>query len=211
MTSPFPIGNTHNPPLNNVDGNLVNKYGTTLGGIPFSNTSIPNGSHTLPPAGSNVQGASSIYPKGGGKNNRVNRGKINKISRKYKMRRSKRYIRKIKSRLLRKHSRSQRHYRTRRHSRSRRSRRHYMRGGTPGPMTTPNYPAGHVQASNNVGSISNVYSTGGLLSPKDVGMANPPPHQLVANANMPDNLNHNTLNSFGNSGAGSGFLSRGSF
>jgi hypothetical protein len=202
MSSPFPIGNTHNPPLNNVDGNLVNKYGTTLGGIPFSNTYTPNGSHTLPPAGSNVQGASSIYPKGG---KRINRVKINKISRKYKMRRSKRHIRKIKSRLRRKHS--------RRYSRRRKySRKHRMRGGSaPGPMTTPNYPAGHSQYLNNVGSLSNTYSTGGLLTPKDVGLASPPPHQLVANANVPDNLNHNTLNSFGNSGAGSGFLSRGSY
>ena len=37
---PFPIGNINNPPLNNVNGSLVNTDGSSVGGIPFSNTRI---------------------------------------------------------------------------------------------------------------------------------------------------------------------------
>jgi hypothetical protein len=40
-------------------------------------------------------------------------------------------------------------------------------------------------------------------------LANPGPYQNVAGD--VDNLNHNTLNSYGNIGAGSGFASRGWF
>jgi hypothetical protein len=84
-------------------------------------------------------------------------------------------------------------------------------GGFQPPMTTPNYPPGHVQYQNNNGSLSNVYSLGGQLPAGNSALANPPPQNLVANANTPDNLNHNTLNANGNIGAGSGFPSRGWF
>jgi hypothetical protein len=204
--NPFPIGNQHNPPFNNVDGNLVNKFGTTNGGNLFSNTITQNGPHTLAPPGSNVQSAAGIYPsfKGG----KINRKKINKISRKYKMKGSKRtikrHIRRIKTRMRSKYT---------RRSRRRSSRRRYlMRGGAfQSPQTTPNYPAGHSQYQNNNGSISNTYSLGGNLTPSLVGLASPPPHNVVANASIPDNLNHATLNSYGNIGSGSGFPSRGWF
>jgi hypothetical protein len=87
-----------------------------------------------------------------------------------------------------------------------------MRGGAfQSPMTTPNYSAGYSQYQNNNGSLSNTYSLGGLLSAKDSALANPPLLQKVENASVPDNLNHNTLNSYGNIGAGSGFPSRGWF
>ena len=78
--SPFQIGNLNNPPLNNINGALVN-----------------------------VDSAASIYPsfqgQKGGKINRgkINRRKINKISRKYKMKGSKRtikrHVRRMKSRV----------------------------------------------------------------------------------------------------------------
>ena len=82
--SPLPIGNNNNPPLNNINGSVVNIDNSHTQGIPFTNTKIPTGPHTLAPAGSNVQGAAGIYPcaQNGGK---INRNKINKISRKYKM------------------------------------------------------------------------------------------------------------------------------
>ena len=87
-----------------------------------------------------------------------------------------------------------------------------MKGGAfQPPMTTPNYPAGHSQMDNNNGGLSNTYSLGGHLSAGNSALANPPPQQLVAGASVPDNLNHNTLNSYGNIGAGSGFPSRGWF
>jgi hypothetical protein len=77
------------------------------------------------------------------------------------------------------------------------------------PMTTPNYAAGYNQYQNNNGSLSNTYSTGGQLSAGLSALANPVPYQNVAGD--VDNLNHNTLNSYGNIGAGSGFASRGWF
>lgn len=207
--SPFPIGNLNNPPLNNVNGSLVNVDGSSVGGIPFSNTRIPTGPHTLSPAGSNVQGAASIYPSfQGQKGGKINRKKINKISRKYKMKGSrrtvKRRVRRMKSRVRSKYA--------RRHSR-RASRRHRgMKGGAfQPPMTTPNYPAGYSQFNNNNGSLSNTYSLAGPLPANLSALANPPLLLKVDNASTPDNLNHNTLNANGNIGAGSGFPSRGSF
>lgn len=83
-----------------------------------------------------------------------------------------------------------RHRRSSRYSRSRR----HMRGGWS-------------QYQNNM-PVDNVYSLGGKLSPSMVGMANPPPISGVQNQAI-DNLNHNALNSYGNSGAGMGSPSRG--
>lgn len=228
--SPFLIGNLNNPPLNNIDGALVNMDNSSVGGIPFSSRAIPSGQHTLSPAGGNVVGAAGIYPcaqKGG----KINRKKINKISRKYKMRGSKRTI---KRRVRRMKSRVRSRYSVKNASRAasrRGASRHasknmktmfagmnsykrkscQMGGGFQSPMTTPNYPAGHSQYQNNNGSISNTYSLGGQLSASNSALANPPPQNLVVNASVPDNLNHNTLNAYGNIGSGSGFPSRGSF
>jgi hypothetical protein len=220
--SPYPINNAHTP-LNNIDGSKINMDGSSVGGIPFSSNVIPNGPHTLPAAGSNIQGAAGIYPsaqKGG----KINRKKINKISRKYKMKGSRRTIRKHARRMK---SRVRSRYARRSSSRSTRSRGKSMRGGTSRPMlpegnralmrggafqppmTAPNYPAGYNQYQNNNGSLSNTYSTGGQLSASLSGLANPVPYQKVAGD--VDNLNHNTLNSYGNIGAGSGFASRGWF
>jgi len=209
--SPFQIGNLNNPPLNNINGGLVNIDSSSVGGIPFSSRTIPTGQHTLAPSGDKVDGAAGIYPcaqKGG----KINRKKINKISRKYKMKGSKRtikrHVRRMKSRVRSRYSK-----RTTRRSTRRSSRRSKgMKGGAfQPPMTTPNYPEGHSQYMNNNGGISNTYSIGGPLSAGNSALANPPPQQLVSNASIPDNLNHNTLNAYGNIGAGSGFPSRGWF
>lgn len=48
-SSPFPIGNNHHPPLEQVNGNFANAYNTTVGGIGFSSTVVPTGPHTVPP------------------------------------------------------------------------------------------------------------------------------------------------------------------
>ena len=208
--SPFPIGNTNNPPLNGVDGRYVNVDNSHVGEIATTSTVYPNGPHTLPATGSNVQSAAGIYP-GSQKGGKINRKKINKISRKYKMKGSKRTIRRnvkrIKSRMRSKYS--------RRHSRkysNRSSRRRHMKGGNflP-PMVTPNYPAGHTQYLLNNGSQSNVYSLGGLLPAANSALANPPLLNKLVDATRPDNAKHDTLNAYGNIGSGSGFPSRGWF
>ena len=128
--SSFSIGNTHNPPFNGVNGSLVNTYSTNVGGIAFSDTKVPTGPHTLCPTAGNVQSAAGIYPasqKGG----KINRKKINKISRKYKMKGSKRTIkrrvRRIKSRVRSRYaSRPKRHYSHKHYSHKYHS---LMRGG----------------------------------------------------------------------------------
>jgi hypothetical protein len=208
--SQYPINNAHTP-LKGIDGSLVNIDSSSVGGIPFTNTKIPYGLHTLPAAGSNIQGAASIYPasqKGG----KINRRKINKISRKYKMKGSKRTVRR---RIRRMKSRVRSRYANRNVSRSRKARRSMGRsmgmlgGAFQSPMAAPNYSAGYSQYQNNNGSISNTYSTGGPLATNLSALANPVPYQKVAGD--VDNLNHNTLNSYGNIGAGSGFASRGWF
>jgi len=214
--SPYPITNAHTP-LKGIDGSLVNMDSSGVGGIPFTNTRIPDGPHTLAPAGSNVQGAAGIYPcaQNGGK---INRRKINKISRKYKMsgsrRTVRRHVRRMKSRVRSRYSRKSATRAKRRHKSVRRGRgiariMGMLGGGFQPPMTAPNYAAGYNQYQNNNGSLSNTYSTGGVLAAGSSALANPVPYQNVAGD--VDNLNHNTLNSYGNIGAGSGFASRGWF
>lgn len=219
--SQFTIGNLNNPPLNNINGALVNTDGSGVGGIPFSNTRLDTGPHTLPPDGSNVQGAAGIYPASSQKGGKINRKKINKISRKYKMSGSKRTVRRnvrrMKSRVRSRYSGSRRMRTKRRKMRGGTSSRSISEGARPPmrggafqqPMTAPNYPNGYNQYQNNNGSLSNTYSTGGPLPASLSALASPVPYQLVAGD--VDNLNHNTLNSYGNIGAGSGFASRGWF
>lgn len=209
--SPYPITNAHTP-LNNIDGSIVNIDGSSVGGIPFSSTTIPNGPYTLPTPGTNVQSAASIYPcaqKGG----KINRKKINKISRKYKMKGSKRtvrrHIRRMKSRVRSRYARkASRRNKSRRMNGGTSSRSLQQKGGAH-PAVAPNYPPGYNQYQNNNGSLSNTYSTGGPLPANLSALANPPPYQNVAGD--VDNLNHATVNAYGNYGAGSGFASRGWF
>jgi len=188
--SAFPTIN----PVTHLDGKgLVNPDSSGVASFLTTSRTIPSGPHTLPPAGSNVQSAAAIYQ--GGK--RINRKKINKISRKYKMKGSRRTIRRrvrrIKSRVRSKYARRS----------SRRNKSKSMRGGMA-------YPAGHSQYMNNNGSISNTYGVGGPLSASSSALANPPLFSKVENAAVPDNLNRNALNSYGNR-VGAGFASRGWF
>lgn len=195
-------------PVTHLNGHgLVNPDSSGVGSFLFSNIKIPDGQHTLPPPGNNVQSAAGILPncqKGG----KINRRKINKISRHYKMKGSKRTIRR---RVRRMKSRVRSKY-ARRHSRRASRRSRVMKGGAfQSPMTTPNYSAGYSQYMNNNGGQSNTYSLGSQLPANLSALANPPVFNKVINASIPDNLNHNTLNSYGNIGAGSGFPSRGWF
>ena len=69
--------------------NLVNIDNSNGDGNFFTNTTVPNGSHTLGSAGSNIQSAAGIYPPCKQTGGKINRKKINKISLKYKMKGSK--------------------------------------------------------------------------------------------------------------------------
>ena len=70
---------------------------------------------------------------------------------------------------------------------------------------------GYSQYMNNVPNTPS-YSTGGVNLPASLSaLANPVIYTVNPNINGIDNLNHNALNSFGNSGSGMGFPSRGSF
>jgi hypothetical protein len=207
-------------PLNNVRGDLVNVDNSHTTQIGFSNNVVPNGPHAMPAPPNNINAAASYYPcsqKGG----KINRRKINKISRKYKMKGSKktvrRHIRQQKSRVRSRYSR-----RTKTASKSRArgtaigrgsakyggtSSRRFMSGGN-GVAVAPNYPAGYSQYNNNR-VLSDTYSTGGVLNKNLSALANPPP--VTPGKAEPDNLNHSKPNAYGNYGAGSGFPSRGWF
>lgn len=193
--------NNSGTPSNNINGSLVNIDDSHTGGIPFNNTKMPNimNPNVLPLPGSNVLSARSIIPglNGGSK---INRKKINKISRKYKMKGSRksvsRRVRKMKSKVRSKYARRHR-------NRSRKMRG----GGLSPPASAPTYPAGHSQYQNNQPSDVS-YALGGKLPASLSGMANPPPISGWTNAAV-DNLNHATLNAYGNTGSGSGFPSRG--
>jgi hypothetical protein len=151
----------------------------------------------LPEPSSNIMAAKGLI---GGKKRKISRKRINNISNMYKMKGSRksvtRRVRQIKSRLRSKYGlkRSRKNH-SRRHHKS--GKKYVMRGG-------------YSQYMNNVPNTPS-YSTGGTLSPLLSALANPVPFSVLPNINGIDNLNHNALNSFGNSGSGMGFPSRGSF
>lgn len=126
--------------------------------------------------------------------------RINNISNMYKMKGSRksvsRRIRRIKSKLRSKYGIKSRKIHSRKNCTRKNCRIHHMKGG-------------YSQYMNNVPNTPN-FSTGGPLSPSLSALANPVTFNLLPN-NSIDNLNHNALNSFGNSGSGMGFPSRGSF
>lgn len=177
------------PPLSNIDRNLVNSDSSTYSADFTSNVNPATvNSNVLPEPTSNVQAI-----KGGAK---INRAKINKISRKYKMKRSRKsFIKRTKRRLRSKYAKKSR-ARTlaRKGGAWRKSRK--QRGGM------PNYPAGHTQYLNNV-PMTQTYSVGSQLSSSESALANPPPiTTLCNNGSCVDNYNHNQ---------NFGFPSRGSF
>ena len=167
---------------------------------PFSSTKNPASTNprALDEPSNNIMAAKGLI--GGKKRRKISRRRINNISIMYKMKGGKksvtRRVRRIKSRLRSK-------YRIRRGSKKNISRRHHrsqynkvMRGGdSQYASNVPNTPS---------------YSTGGPLSPLLSALANPVPFKLLPNQSI-DNLDHNALNSFGKSGSGMGFPSKGSY
>jgi hypothetical protein len=174
--------------------NLINVDASHYSGDKFTSTVNPNSVNVnaMPLPGSNVQSAASYFPcsndscsnQSGGKRTKINRRKINKISRMYKMK-SKRHIKRMKTRLRSTYKRvSKRHTRVKRHGK-----RRGQRGG-------------YAQYQNNV-PMTQTYSLGGPLSASLSALASPPPYQVLSNCtNCVDNYNHFT---------NSGFPSRGSY
>jgi len=171
-----------NPSLINVDA-------SNYSGDKFTSTVNPNSVNVnaMPLPGSNVQSAASYFPctngscsnQSGGKRTKINRRKINKISRMYKMK-SKRHIKRMKSRLR----------STFRHKK-RASRRHKRRGQR----------GGYAQYQNNM-PMTQTYSLGGPLSASSSALASPPPYQVLSNCtNCVDNYNHFTNSGFPSRGS----------
>jgi hypothetical protein len=83
------------------------------------------------------------------------------------------------------------------HRRSTYKKRH-MKGGYY-PQSIP-YPAGYGQYQNNL-PLTPTYSVGGVLSAKDLGLANPPPISVLSNCtNCVDNYDHYTNKGFASRG-----------
>jgi hypothetical protein len=162
---------------------------------PFSSTQNPASPNprALDEPSNNIMAAKGLI--GGKKRRKISRRRINNISIMYKMKGGKksvtRRVRRIKSRLRSKYGLKR--------SKKNNSRRHHnkvMRGG-------------YSQYASNVPNTPS-YSTGGPLSPSLSALANPVPFKLLSNQSI-DNLDHSALNSFGNSGSGMGFPSKGSY
>ena len=175
-----------------LNGSLVNVDASHYSGSAFTSTVDPRSVNVnaMPAPGSNVQSAASYFPcQNGGKKsrhrNKINRKKINKISRMYKMKGSRksirRRVRRTKNRVRSKYSAHNRsRYATRKHSRGRR------RGLGQGRMQK----GGYGQYQNNM-PMTQTFSTGGNLSPSLSALASPVPYQVLSNCtNCVDNYNH---------------------
>ncbi len=176
---------------------LINPTNSNV--YPFSSTQNPASTNprALDEPSNNIMAAKVLI--GGKKRRKISRRRINNISIMYKMKGSRksvtRRVRRIKSRLRSKYGiRRSRKNHSRRHHRSQYNK--VMRGGdSQYASNVPNTPS---------------YSTGGPLSPLLSALANPVPFKLLPNQSI-DNLDHNALNSFGKSGSGMGFPSKGSY
>jgi hypothetical protein len=194
------------PSVSSIIRNLVDSDASDPPAFLFSSSQNPGSlsinPRVLPEPINNIQAANSkIFGMTGGKRKgkkwsaKKHIKKINNISNMYKMKGNKgtirKRIRKIKSRLRSKFGIKSR----KNHKRS--NRRYVMKGG-------------YSQYMNNLPDTPS-YSTGGILPPSLSALASPTPFFKLPNINGIDNLNHNALNSFGKSGSGMGFPSRGSY
>jgi len=195
------------PSVTSIDRSLVNSNAFDPSPSLFGNTVSPAtiNPRALPEPANSIQAANSFIPGykmlGGSKKRRSKNylKRIKNISNMYKMKGTKksirRRIRQLKSKMRSRFAMKSR--KNHRRSNRRASRRYNMTGG-------------YSQYMNNMPSTPNM-STGGPLLPSMSALANPVPYQRIFNTDSTDNLNHNALNFFGKSGAGMGFLSRGSY
>ena len=186
-------------PLSNINGRYVNVDNSNSPGT-FSTNTIP-GLPGLAGAKNNVDAAAGYVPgiclfKGGSK--QLKR-KIKNITRKYKMKGGTKRRSQLKSK-MRSMSKS-----TRARSRGP-SRWRFASGGrrkrtnSKSRFSRKSRVGGYSQYQNNL-PMTPSYSVGGILSANQLGLANPPPIQVLPNCtNCADNYNHFT---------GMGFPSRG--
>ena len=197
------IGYGNIAPFSNIRGAYVN-IDNSHSPSNFGSDQIP-GLPGLSGAKNNIDAARGNVPgicmfKGGGI--KKLKKKINKISRKYKMKnkslksRNKRKLKRKYSRVSRKHKNhnSKQSHRFRKH---RASTRKTFKGGNSSLIGHIPYPPGYAQYQNNLDN-SNTFSVGGQLSHQYLAEANPPP--ITVTSNSVDNYNHFT---------GKGFPSRG--
>tara|TARA_B110000971_G_scaffold221974_1_gene272080 strand:+ start:6779 stop:7408 length:630 start_codon:yes stop_codon:yes gene_type:complete len=190
------LGYGNDYPFSNVNKNFVN-VDSNNNPMFFGSNQIP-GLPGISGAKNNIDAANGYVPgiclfKGGSHNFKQ---KINKISRKYKMRKSIKHTSRIKRLLRNKYSKksntttkrinsrkkSKSKSRSRPKRRVNRSRRKY-RGGW-------SYPPGYSQFQSNQ-PITHTYSVGATLAADDSALANPPPYKVLANnTNCADNYNH---------------------
>ena len=180
-------------PLSGVNGNYVN-VGNTNNPYHFGSNKMP-GLPGLAGAKSNIDAAAGYVPgicmKGG-----ALKRKIKNITRKYRMKKSKRNaarLRSLKNRVRARYARTMglaksktggRRVKTRK---SRRSRSRAQRGG-------------YSQYQNNL-PMTPTYSTGGVLDPANSALATPVPHTVLSNCtNCVDNYDHYTNKGFPSAG-----------
>jgi hypothetical protein len=196
--SNFGYGNS-NPYGGNVNSAFVNKFSSN-NPANFGSNEVP-GLPGLAGAKNNIDAASGIVPgigifkggvfKGGAKHFKR---KIKNITKRYKrkmgMKGGKKHLRSIKSRIKAKYgSRSRGRMSARAGSRRTRSRSHKRR-----------QRGGYSQYQNNL-PMTPVYSVGGVIPASQLGLANPPPIQVLSNCtNCTDNYNHFTGKGFASPG-----------
>ena len=193
-------------PLSNINGRYVNVDNShspaTFGSNQISGTP-PGPLPGLAGTKNNVDAAASIFPGssilvGGMKNFKK---KINNITKKYKMSVGSRKRKNLKKRIRSKYASKSRARSSKRNTRhTRKNSRRYRGGYTPPGQPGIPYPPGYSQYQNNL-PLTPTYSVGGVLPASQLGLANPPPLQVLPNCtNCTDNYNHYT---------GTGFPSRG--
>lgn len=188
-------------PNSNINGKYVN-VDNSNSPASFGSNEIP-GLPGLAGAKNNIDAAKGYVPgiclfKGGAKHLKK---KINKISRKYKMKggkNTKRIKRRIKNTFFKRVMGLKSLMKTKKRRTSKKhhkkSYRRVLKGGN------ISYPPGYSQYQNNE-PITPSYSVGGILNSSDLALANPPPIKVLSNCvNCVDNYNHYT---------GKGFPSRG--
>ena len=170
------------PPLNNINGSLVNVDGSNYGGSSFTSRVLPNTVNpaVLPEPLSNIQAANSYIPcpmNGGRRSNK----KIKNISSMYKMKMSKMKMSKMKmSKIKRKKSIKRGGKRTNRKVMRRRK----------GMYSRKMQRGGYAQYQNNL-PMTQTYSLGGHLPGNLSALANPAPYHKLSNCtNCVDNYSY---------------------
>lgn len=183
-------------PLSNVNGNYVNVHNTN-NPISFGSNEIP-GLPGLAGSKSNIDAAAGNVPgiclfKGGAKKLKK---KIKNITKKYKMKSSRRKMMKLRSIKNKVKSR----YMSVGLARTKSKTGGKRRKNSKRTMRRRRQMGGYSQYQNNL-PMTPSYSVGGVLSASELGLANPPPYKVLSNCtNCVDNYNHYTNQGFPSKG-----------